>query len=196
MNQTGHKHVRKTILSLAALALIWLLILAAFCFAGLRDISGKADLLIIPGNTVELNGQPSLRLRARLQAGLQAWNEGCCQALFVSGGIGKEGFDEAQVMAAWLREKGVAADKIIIDSQGLTTYDTARNARQVMAQRGMRSTFIASQYFHLPRLRLALAQQGLRCEGQVYAKYVEWRDVYSLNREVVGYIAYSLRSGQ
>ncbi len=49
-----------------------------------------------------------------------------------------------------------------------------------------------SQYFHLPRCRLAFAEAGLEDVGASYARYLEWRDIYSIAREVPAVAAYWL----
>ena len=171
----------------------YLLALLLLLGAGLQEDGLQADLLLIPGNTVQADGQPAPRLAARLQAGLTQWQHGCCQALLVSGGVGKEGFDEAKVMAQWLRARGVPAARIIIDSAGNTTEDSAQHAALLIRQRGWHSVLVASQYYHLPRCRLALHRAGVVVVGQTWARYLEARDLYSLTRELPALLWYSLR---
>lgn len=41
--------------------------------------------------------------------------------IIVSGGIGKEGVDEAKAMASWLFQRGVPRRAVVIDSSGVNT---------------------------------------------------------------------------
>ena len=68
--------------------------------------NGKADYAIVFGNKVYENGKPSVRLQKRLDAGIFLLKEHKVNKLMVSGGLGKEGHDEALVMAKYLIKKG------------------------------------------------------------------------------------------
>lgn len=157
---------------------------------GLNDTLAPADVIVVLGNTVAPNGQPSARLRARLDCALGAWRGKFAPLLLVSGGIGKEGFDEAVVMADYLAANGVPRAAILIDSAGIDTAATAVNVARMAASRRFTTVIVATQYFHVPRSRLALERAGLIVTGQVHANFFELRDLYSLAREVIGVGAY------
>jgi vancomycin permeability regulator SanA len=152
---------------------------------GLTDTAAKSDLVIIPGNTVNPDGSLSPRLKGRLDAALSLWHDGLVSYFFVSGGVGKEGVDEAQAMKAYLVASGVPALRIFQDSEGLNTEATARNAAEWMRKNKLTSAVIATQFFHITRLRILLKQQGVNVVGNVHGPYFELRDAYSLAREVV-----------
>ena len=99
--------------------------------AGLRDDIQAADVAIVPGNTVEKDGHPSARLRARLDQTVALYRQGLFPDVIVSGGVGSEGFNEAEVMKSYLVENGVPAGRIHVDSGGATSYLTARNAARI-----------------------------------------------------------------
>lgn len=156
-----------------------------------------ADLIVVPGNTVEPPGVPSPRLKARLDAALDLFQQHKSPLIFVSGGTGKEGYDEAVVMAHYLAGKGVPTQAIIIDSEGINTAATARHAARYMKAHHLRSALAVSQYFHVPRTVFALKAFGICRVGATHADYVEFRDIYSLAREVPAYAVYYFRySGQ
>jgi len=161
---------------------------------GLTDDIHAADVAIVPGNTVEKDGRPSARLSARLDQTAALYRQGLFPDVIVSGGVGREGFDEAEVMKRYLIEHGVPEDSIHVDSAGATTRLTARNAARIMRENGWRSAIVVSQYFHVPRMRLALQRSGVTPVFSAHARYFERRDVYSIAREVVGYGAYYLRA--
>jgi uncharacterized SAM-binding protein YcdF (DUF218 family) len=171
----------------------FLLATAALVLAGLHDKLAPADLIVVPGNTILPDGTPSPRLQARLDVALTQFQAGLAPRILVSGATGKEGFDEAAAMARYLLRHGVPAGAIIEDNQGWTTEATARNAAVLMRTHGWQTAMVATQYFHVPRFRLALERAGIAVSGNVHAPYFELRDLYSVPRETVGYAVYFMR---
>jgi vancomycin permeability regulator SanA len=157
-----------------------------------HDIA-NADVALVLGSKVEMDGTPSVRLRARLDRTLELFREGRFPSVIVSGGTGKEGFDEAAVMRDYLISNGVPADRIIPDSHGDTAFASAANAARIARERNFRSVFVVSQYFHIPRARLALQQCRVSEVHSAHAHFSESRDIYSSVRETVGYASYLLR---
>ena len=178
-----------TVLGLAT-AGVFLLATTALVGAGLNDELAPADLIVVPGNTILPDGTPSPRLQARLDVALKQFQERRAPRILVSGATGKEGFDEAAAMARYLLRHGVPASAIIEDNQGWTTDATARNTALLMRAHGWKTAMVATQYFHVPRFRLALARAGIAVSGNVHAPYFELRDLYSIPRETAGYAVY------
>ncbi len=176
----------------ALLAGVFLLGCGLLVAAGSSDQPAAADMIVVPGNTVDPDGRPSPRLQARLDVALALYRAQRAPWIFVSGGLGKEGHDEAVVMADYLAKHGVPTAAIVIDSRGLDTRATAMNAAACMRAKGLQTAIVATQYFHVPRTRLALERAGVRVAGHSHARHVEWRDLYSIPREVLGYVAYFL----
>ncbi len=57
------------------------------------------------------------------------------------------------------------------------------------------AAIVVSQYYHLPRARLALARAGVRSVFSAHAEVVlTWREPYTLFREFVAYYYYLLRT--
>lgn len=180
--------------TLAIAAAVFLAAAAAIVWDGLADEIAPADVGVVLGNAVELDGRPSARLEARLDKAIELYRRGLFPRTIVSGAVGKEGHDEAEFMRAYLVEKGVPPESIIADREGATTYLTARNASRIMTERGWKSALVVSQYFHLSRVRLALERFGVSDVRSAHAERFEMRDLYSIPREVVAYCVYSFRS--
>ena len=191
--QVSPPTMRKIILLSLSALVVFLLATTALVLAGLDDKLAPADVIVVPGNTILPDGTPSPRLQARLDAALTQFQAGLAPRILVSGATGKEGFDEAASMARYLHKRGVPAGAIIEDNQGWTTDATARNAAFLMRQHGWKTAMVATQYFHVPRFRLALERAGISVSSQVHAPYVELRDLYSVPRETVGYAVYFMR---
>lgn len=183
------------------LKLLILVILGCFLLAGsvivvtgLDDKIANADIIVVPGNTVAPDGTPSPRLQARLDAALKLFQEHRAPLIFVSGGTGKEGFDEAISMFAYLSKNGVPPAAIVKDSLGIDTAATARNAANFMRANKLKSAIVVTQYFHVARTKLALERNGVLIAGTAHARYVEMRDLYSIPREAIAYVAYFTKS--
>lgn len=175
-----------------------ILLLAPMLFAlgiltdGLVDDVRHSDVGVIFGSQVDRDGQPSARLRARLDRGLALYHDGSITHLLVSGGIGQEGYDEATVMRNYLNAHGIPLDRILVDHHGDTTDATAGNAARMMRSRGMRRAIVVTQFFHVPRARMALASRGMQTPGSAHAFFLELRDVYSMFREEAALVTYWL----
>ena len=178
----------------AALVLTVLLATGALVWDGLRDEVGQADVALVLGNTVHPDGTPSRRLAARLDRTLELYRSGYFPLILVSGGMGREGHDEAVVMRDYLVQRGVPVEAILVDSEGLNTFASARKTKQLMKERGLSKALVITQYFHIPRSRLALRKFGIPTVYSAHARYFEGRDLYSIPREVAGMLTYTLRN--
>ncbi|MBN1267763.1 MAG: YdcF family protein [Anaerolineales bacterium] len=161
---------------------------------GLTDELGTADVGLVFGNKVMPSGEPSARLAARLDRAVQLYNDGYFNKVIVSGGLGREGFYEADVMRDYLIERGIPDSNIIPDNQGNDTYMTVENTVTIMEENNIRSILVISQYFHIPRIKLACRRFGLEVVYSANAKYFGLRDLYQISREVIAYGYYLVRS--
>lgn len=163
---------------------------------GLCSHARRADVVIVFGSMVDRSGAPSGRLKARLEKAVQLYKSKVVSAIIVSGGVGKEGFDEAAVMKAYLIQRGVSQTVIYADGQGNNTLQTCRNARRIMTLNGWHSANIVSQFFHITRAKLACYRAGINVVGAAAPKYFELRDIYSLIREIVALPVYWIKKGE
>ena len=193
MNQRKHKiPKKKVVVSILIFFIVWFsLHTIVLLTVGLHDVVDKADVILIFGNTVETNGKPSERLQSRLDEGFELFNKGMAPLILVSGGIGKEGFDEADVMKKNLLERGVPENSVITDSNGLNTYLTAKNLKAIASDYDIEKVILVTNYYHVLRAELALHRFGFTTVYTSHAKmFPELRDFYSIPREIVGYYAY------
>ena len=88
---------------------IWFLAHSIFIiFDGLNDKNSKADVAIVLGNKVNEDGTLSDRLKARLDKSIEIYKNRRVKKIIVSGGLGKEGFWEANEMAKYLIENQIS----------------------------------------------------------------------------------------
>jgi vancomycin permeability regulator SanA len=178
------------------MAAVFLVGMLAIVIAGLRDDLAPSDLALVLGSKVERSGLPSPSLQARLDETVALYRAGYFRTVIVSGGLGKEGFDEAAVMKAYLRANGLPDESIIADNQGDNTYYSAKHAAVILRERNLHSILVISQYYHLPRARLALRGFGVPVIHSAHAHLFELHDLYAVPRETIGWVLYALRRYQ
>lgn len=173
---------------------VWLVGSYALTVAAYGAISRprSADVAIVFGSLVR-EGQPSRPLAARLEAGRRLYEQKLARVLYVSGASRPEGYNEAAVMRTWLLAHGVPDSAIVADSLGRTSALTAKDAAAFMKGRGFKDATVVTQYFHIARATLACQQAGIDVTGAAMAPLYEWRDLYSLGRELVAIPVYAVR---
>ena len=178
---------------LAALAALFSAACGLIVADGLRDRPGRADVGVVLGSQVAPDGTPTPGLAARLARGLDAWRAGLVLRLIVSGGVDRSGWNEAPVMRRWLLARGVPDSCIVEDPAGRNTWLTARNTRAWLDAHHQRTVLVVSEYYHLPRCRLAFARHGLPGVRALHARHVDALDLYATAREVPALVKYALR---
>ncbi|UOQ86419.1 YdcF family protein [Gracilibacillus salinarum] len=180
----------------AAFFLFFLVHTSFIVIDGWTDEKKQTELGVVFGNKVNQDGSLSKRLKARLDKALQYYESKKVEKVLVSGGIGKEDFDEAKVMEQYLIRKGVNSADIIVDSNGYNTRMTAENSFRIAKanQLSVHRITVITQYFHVTRAKLAMKQAGFQATAGAHAEYVEWRDIYSIIREFPAFYQYWLFS--
>lgn len=176
--------------SLLIFALLYFFGIAAIWLDGATTGYEKSEYAVVLGNQVYPSGEPSERLKARLERAAELFRDGTVQKIIVSGGLGKEGHDEATVMKRYLETQGIPAVAVIADSYGNNTHLTALNAhRWVQLDKPV---IVVSQLYHLSRSEMAFRKEGFVNVGAAYPHYFEWRDVYASLRELPAWVSYWL----
>ncbi|MDH5434923.1 MAG: YdcF family protein [Gammaproteobacteria bacterium] len=168
--------------------IIYTIALSLLLLNSSNDTFERADYAIVYGNTVNPDGSLSDRLKARLDASIELYNNSTVTGILVSGAVGKEGHDEAIVMQQYLVQNSIS--EIIVDSQGYTTNLTSINSKALLKEGA--SVVAVTQYFHTPRANLSLENAGFKQVYRYSPDYYEVRDFYSVNRELVAYLKYWL----
>ena len=171
-------------------AFIWAVYILAIAAVGLIAAPEPSDLAVVLGNEIKRNGKPADRLKARLDCGLDLYRRKIVPRIMVSGGTGKSGFSEAQVMHDYLRHAGVPDADIIVDPVGVNTMATAVNTAELMRQHGWKTVIAVSQYYHVPRSVYAFRKAGIASVSGARPFYFEWFDLYAIARESVALPAY------
>jgi uncharacterized SAM-binding protein YcdF (DUF218 family) len=151
---------------------------------GLTDELGPADAIVILGSRINSDGKPSYRLKARLNRGYDLYQQGFSRKIVVTGGVGREGYSEAQVMADYLKALGVPSSALLLDKNAKNTYQNALFTQRIAKVHGFHSVILVSQYFHITRAKLAFRKVGFQNIYSAHASMPpELRDLYAVLRE-------------
>lgn len=119
------------------------------------------DTILVLGAGV-WSGRPSPVLEDRLATALALHRAGAAPRLLLSGDHGRASYDEPAAMRAWLLERGVPDDVMVLDHAGFDTYSSMVRARDVF---GARNVVVVTQRFHLPRATYLARAVGLEAIG-------------------------------
>lgn len=161
---------------------------------GLNAQPAPSDVEVVLGTRVQPSGVPSIWLRYRLERALQLYQKGTVKNVIVSGGLGREGHEEADAMREFLLQRGVPDANIFVDRNGYDTYETARSVKQIMDAHGFKSVVIVSHYYHVPRAVFTFQRFGISnvtASGVSHAPL--WTDTGVLLREFAAFYFYLVR---
>lgn len=157
----ARSHPARLIPTLAILLLVvWASFVVAIIDAGNRDEARPADAIIVLG-AAQYEGRPSPVLKARLDHAAELWSRGLAPRMIVTGGRGVgDTTSEAAVSRRYLATKGVPAERILMDTGGLTTSQSMVAARRFLSDGAYPTVLVVSDPFHM--LRLAILARRLR----------------------------------
>lgn len=115
----------------------------------LRDVATVPDtpVALVFGARVD-GDRPTAFLASRLDRAARLLATGKVRTILVSGNNDGHGYDEPDVMRAYLLAHGVPAARITVDEAGFTTWDTCVRARDVF---GVHTATLVTQTFHIAR---------------------------------------------
>lgn len=181
--------------ALVALMLAILFPLGQVYFFGTTDYRRPADAVVVLGARVCDDGRLSTSLEDRVRTAVDLYDEGLAPLLVMSGGTGANGIDEANAMRQRAIELGVAPDDIVCDSAGVDTDATVRNTMELFERHGVRRVLAVSQFYHLPRIKLAYRASGIDvCTVPAAERIPISSTNRSVVREVPGFWVYWVRA--
>lgn len=159
------KRIRRVLLALVSLAFICFLIVGGLIYSGTQQTPQKnADTMIILGAQVRGNpAVPSAILKERLDVAIPYLLENPQTKVVVTGGQGSDETDtEANVMARYLIEKGIDAQRIIKESQSSRTEENIANAKKLT---DLGKTVIVTSDFHMYRGLMLARRENVDASG-------------------------------
>ena len=128
---------------------------------GRSDQARPVDAIVVMG-AAQYDGRPSPQLAARLDEVVELWPQGLAPVVIVTGGNQPgDRFTEAEASAAYLLERGVPEDALVLENRGSSTYESLDNVAAIAADRGIGSVLIVTDPYHSLRSRLVAQELGL-----------------------------------
>lgn len=154
-----------------------------------KDEARPAGAIVVLG-AAEYNGLPSPVLKARLDHTFDLEERHLAPYVITTGGGGGDAhFTEGGVGRDYLIQRGVAAQKILSENRGGSTYSSVQAVAAILHRLHASDCIVVSDGFHIYRLKVMLAKSGITAYGSpVPGSTIEddpfLRTVYSL-REVL-----------
>ena len=124
---------------------------------------GQVGAALVLG-AAQWNGDPSPVLRARLDHALELYRRGQVRQIILTGGVGiAPARDRAGKQ--YLIEHGMAADALLLEEQGTTTWESLRNAVPLARANRIGAVLLVSDPFHMLRSIKMARDLGLIAYG-------------------------------
>lgn len=145
-----------------------------------------ADYIVVLGAGL-IGGEVTPLLAARINRAIELSEYNADAVLIMSGGQGPdEDIAEGEAMAEYAEQKGVDAEKIIVEGRSASTGENLLFSRECM-EKDRPKVIVVTTTYHVFRALLLAKQQGLRCVG--FGAKTKW--YFTLNaliREFAGYL--------
>ncbi|MCU1272118.1 MAG: hypothetical protein JWN74_3412 [Acidobacteriaceae bacterium] len=129
--------------------------------AGKQELH-PADAIVVFG-AAQYDGRPSPVFRARLDHAEQIFRKGLANVVITTGGSAADPkFSEGGVGHDYLMRKGIPESALIAETQASDTAESAERVSTIMRENHMTSCLAVSDAYHMFRIRMLLAHQGLQ----------------------------------
>ncbi len=133
---------------------------------GAQDGAASADLIVVLGGGVHLDGRPTEAMERRALHAAALYAAGYAPAVVCSGGYTLEiPVSEASVCADLLVAGGVPRGAVWLEEQSRSTEENAIYTAQLMQAQGWRTALVTSDSYHLWRARLLFELHGVALAG-------------------------------
>ncbi len=188
----GKNTLGATLYAIISLSSVYVLaLMAMYSFSAILNLihlkkARNADYIVVLGCGI-IGSRVTPLLAARIERGIELLHSNPNAVLLLSGGQGPgEDIPESQAMAAYALDKGVAAEKIIMEQKSVSTLENLRFSRALM-DKPKPEIIIVTTAYHVFRALILAKQEGIGCVG--FGAKTKW--YFTLNaflREFVGYL--------
>jgi uncharacterized SAM-binding protein YcdF (DUF218 family) len=158
------------------------------------DEARPADVILVLG-AAEYRGKPSPVLKARLDHVLWLYYQHFAPRILTTGGAGGDPiFTEGEVSRAYLVERGIPSESIIVESEGESTMHSTAVAGEIMRRMGLKSCIVVSDGYHIFRVKKMLEFRGLSVYGSPRPEEPKgtWKEKWLFVRQSVGYVLWQI----
>lgn len=139
----------------------YLVTLAQVYSTGRSDDRDPVDAIVVMG-AAQYDGRPSPQLAARLDHVLEIWSDDVAPLVVATGGnIPGDRFTEAEASAAYLSERGIPEEALLLENDGSNSYDSLVGVAEMLDERGLDRVVIVTDPYHALRSELIAEEVGL-----------------------------------
>jgi uncharacterized SAM-binding protein YcdF (DUF218 family) len=158
------------------------------------DEAQPADVILVLG-AAEYRGKPSPVLKARLDHALWLYYQKMAPRIMTTGGAGGDPiFTEGEVSRAYLVERGIPSEAILVESEGESTVHSTAVAAEIMRRMELKSCIVVSDGYHIFRVKKMLEFRGLSVYGSPRPTVPKgtWNEKWLFVRQSVGYVLWQI----
>jgi uncharacterized SAM-binding protein YcdF (DUF218 family) len=128
---------------------------------GRSDQARPVDAIVVMG-AAQYDGTPSPQLAARLDHVVDLWDDGLAPLVITTGGNQPgDRFTEAEASEAYLVDRGVPEEAILLENSGSNSYESLEAVADMMGTRGLAEALIVTDPYHALRSRLIAEEVGV-----------------------------------
>jgi len=158
------------------------------------DEAKPADAIIVLG-AAEYRGKPSPVLEARLNHALFLYLRKMAPRVITTGGAGGDPvFTEGSVGRAYLTERGVPPEAVVVEREGESTAQSVAAVTEIMRRMSLKTAIVVSDGYHIFRVKKMLESSGLQVYGSPRPSVPPggWRERWLYYRQAVGYLLWKI----
>lgn len=147
---------RKWFRGVLVVLVIWVIVCGALgvmlVIAGDTSDAEQSDVIIVLGSGLRRNGQPGDALYRRSVWAARAYLDGLAPAILCTGGTSpNQTRSEASACRELIIAEGVPPEAVFMEDASHSTEQNAINAKQIMDERGWKSSIVVTDAFHMLR---------------------------------------------
>ncbi len=157
-----HKVLKVVVCIILAVSLLWALVCSVLLLSAGLKAPKDSDTVIVLG--CQLRGEkPSKMLRQRLDKAYDYLTENPTAVAIMSGGQGEdEVMPEAEAMYNYLKEKGIAPERLYVEPASHNTEQNMQNSAEIIKKEGLDTNVVViTQSFHQYRASVYAEKAGL-----------------------------------
>lgn len=136
----------------------------AYTVDELTGVAASSHAFVVLGSALKADGTMPSKLVKRLQLVLTGLQRFPASKVLVTGGKPENGITEAAAMRAWLIEKGIADDRIIVEAKATSTIGNALASVPLLVKAKVTSYTLVSAASHLRRAQVEFLAAQLKME--------------------------------
>ena len=122
----------------------------------------QVDCVVVLGAGLKADGTPNHMLEARIKVGVEVFDRIGADYILMSGDRSDQYYDEPAAMKKYAEGLGVDPDKIIVDNEGFSTFESITRTK---SEFGFDNVVIITQKYHLYRALYIAEDSGVEAVG-------------------------------